>query len=61
MSFSEIMKIEISDQRTVALKYNPQAITVTEIPKTNIGIIRYNNRVMVWQNLIEQYCYLSGF
>ena len=26
MSFSEIMKIEISDQRTVALKYNPQAI-----------------------------------
>ena len=38
-----------------------QAITVTEIPKTNIGIIRYNNRVMVWQNLIEQYCYLPGF
>ena len=26
MTFSEIMKIEISDQRTVALKYNPQAI-----------------------------------
>ena len=26
MSLSEIMKIEISDQRTVALKYNPQAI-----------------------------------
>jgi hypothetical protein len=26
MSFKEIMAIEISDQRTVALKYNPQAI-----------------------------------
>ena len=26
MSLSEIMKIEISDQRTIALKYNPQAI-----------------------------------
>lgn len=26
MSLSEILKIEISDQRTVALKYNPQAI-----------------------------------
>ena len=26
MNFSEIMAIEISDQRTVALKYNPQAI-----------------------------------
>jgi hypothetical protein len=26
MTFSEIMKIEISDQRTVALKYNPEAI-----------------------------------
>ena len=26
MTFSEIMAIEISDQRTVALKYNPQAI-----------------------------------
>ena len=26
MSLSEIMQIEISDQRTVALKYNPQAI-----------------------------------
>jgi hypothetical protein len=26
MTLSEIMKIEISDQRTVALKYNPQAI-----------------------------------
>ena len=26
MSLSDIMKIEISDQRTVALKYNPQAI-----------------------------------
>ena len=26
MTFAEIMKIDISDQRTVALKYNPQAI-----------------------------------
>ncbi len=26
MTFTEIMKIDISDQRTVALKYNPQAI-----------------------------------
>ena len=26
MTFSEIMAIEISDQRTVALKYNPEAI-----------------------------------
>jgi len=26
MSLSEIMKIDISDQRTIALKYNPQAI-----------------------------------
>ncbi len=26
MTFSEIMKIEISDQRTIALKHNPQAI-----------------------------------
>lgn len=37
------------------------AIKVTEIPKNNIGIISFNGRIMVWQNLIEQYCYLPGF
>ena len=39
MSFSEIMKIEISDQRTVALKYNPQAII-----KENATLIDKDNR-----------------
>lgn len=34
--------------------------TVTEIPKTNIGIINFKGRLMAWQNLIEQYCYLPG-
>jgi len=39
MSLSEIMKIEISDQRTVALKYNPQAII-----KENAKLIHKDNR-----------------
>jgi len=39
MSFSEIMAIEISDQRTVALKYNPQAII-----KENATLIHKDNR-----------------
>ena len=39
MSFSEIMKIEISDQRTVALKYNPQAII-----KENAQLIHKDGR-----------------
>lgn len=37
------------------------AIKVTEVPKTNIGIIKFKGRIMVWQKLIEQYCYLPGF
>jgi len=39
MTLSEIMKIEISDQRTVALKYNPQAII-----KENAKLIHKDNR-----------------
>lgn len=39
MSLSEIMKIEISDQRTVALKYNPQAII-----KENAKLIHRDDR-----------------
>jgi hypothetical protein len=39
MSLSEIMKIEISDQRTVALKYNPQAII-----KENAVLIHKDDR-----------------
>lgn len=39
MSLSEIMKIEISDQRTVALKYNPQAII-----KENAKLIHKDER-----------------
>ena len=39
MSFGEIMKIEISDQRTVALKYNPQAII-----KENAVLVHKDNR-----------------
>jgi hypothetical protein len=39
MSFKEIMAIEISDQRTVALKYNPQAII-----KENAKLIHKDDR-----------------
>ena len=39
MTLSEIMKIEISDQRTVALKYNPQAII-----KENAKLVHKDNR-----------------
>jgi len=39
MSFPEIMKIEIADQRTIALKYNPQAII-----KENAKLIHKDNR-----------------
>jgi len=39
MSLSEIMQIEISDQRTVALKYNPQAII-----KENAKLIHKDDR-----------------
>ena len=39
MSFSEIMKIEISDIRTVALKYNPKAII-----KENAKLIHRDDR-----------------
>ena len=39
MTLSEIMKIEISDQRTVALKYNPQAII-----KENAQLIHKDDR-----------------
>jgi len=39
MSFSEIMAIEISDHRTVALKYNPEAII-----KENAELIHADNR-----------------
>lgn len=38
-----------------------KTIEVTIIPKTNIGTIKFNDRIMVWQKLIEQYCYLPGF
>ena len=38
---------------------NIKAVKV--IPKTNIGIIKYNGRLMAWQSLIERYCYLPGF
>jgi len=40
---------------------NIKAIEVNEVPKTNIGAIKFNGRIMVWQNLIDQYCYLPGF
>lgn len=40
---------------------NITAIEVNVIPKTNIGIIKFKGRIMVWQNLIDQYCYLPGF
>ena len=40
---------------------NIKATEVNKIPKTNIGAIKFNGRIMVWQNLIEQYCYLPGF
>ena len=39
MTFSEIMKIEISDQRTVALKYNPEAII-----KENAKLVNKDDR-----------------
>ena len=39
MTLSDIMKIEISDQRTVALKYNPQAII-----KENAKLIHKDDR-----------------
>ena len=39
MSFKEIMAIEISDQRTVALKYNPEAII-----KENAKLVDKDNR-----------------
>ena len=39
MSFSEIMKIEIADQRMVALKYNPEAII-----QENAKLIHKDNR-----------------
>ena len=39
MTFKEIMAIEISDQRTVALKYNPQAIL-----KENSILVHKDNR-----------------
>lgn len=39
MTFAEIMKIEISDQRTVALKYNPEAII-----KENAKLVSKDNR-----------------
>ena len=39
MSFQEIMAIEISDQRTVALKYNPEAII-----KENATLVHKDNR-----------------
>ena len=39
MTFKEIMAIEISDQRTVALKYNPEAII-----KENAKLIHADNR-----------------
>lgn len=40
---------------------NFTATEVKEVPKSNIGTIKYNNRIMVWQSLIQQYCYLPGF
>ena len=40
---------------------NITAIKVNVVPKSNIGTIEFNGRIMVWQNLIEQYCYLPGF
>jgi len=39
MTFKEIMAIEISDQRTVALKYNPEAII-----KENAQLVHKDNR-----------------
>lgn len=39
MTFKEIMAIEISDQRTVALKYNPEAII-----KENAKLVHKDNR-----------------
>lgn len=39
MTLSEIMKIEISDQRTVALKYNPEAII-----KENAKLVHKDDR-----------------
>ena len=39
MTFKEIMAIEISDQRTVALKYNPEAII-----KENAELVHKDNR-----------------
>lgn len=39
MSFKEIMAIEISDQRTIALKYNPEAII-----KENAKLVHKDNR-----------------
>jgi len=39
MTFGEIMKIEVSDQRTVALKYNPEAII-----KENAKLVHKDNR-----------------
>ena len=40
---------------------NITAIKVNVVPKINIGAIKFNERIMVWQNLIGQYCYLPGF
>lgn len=40
---------------------NIKATEVNVVPKINIGTIKFNGRIMVWQNLIEQYCYLPGF
>ena len=37
-----------------------KAKIVTEIPKENIGLIIYNGKLMAYQTLIGQYCYVPG-
>lgn len=37
------------------------AVKVDVIPKENIGPILYKGRVMVFQKILEQYCYIPGF
>ncbi len=34
------------------------AIKIDVIPKENIGPISYQGRIMVWQDMVKQYCYI---
>lgn len=61
MIFHRLVRCIIYKKLKKTIIMNITAIEVNVIPKTNIGIIKFKGRIMVWQNLIDQYCYLPGF